>query len=64
VAYAEKHGSEFLHLSQPYEITEGSEMGSGTEIFSLRRDSDLAPEDYLNTFFATGGEHLQETESD
>ena len=29
----------------------------GAEIFSLMRDSDLDPEDYLDTFFDTGEEH-------
>jgi hypothetical protein len=58
--YAEANGSEYLHFSQAYAITEGSEIGSGTEVFSLLRDSDLAPDEYLSTFFSTGGEHTQE----
>ena len=62
--YAEEHGFEYLHLSQAYAITEGSAIGSGTEVFSLLRDSDLAPDDYLNTFFSTGREHIQESSGD
>jgi hypothetical protein len=57
--YAEEIGSEYLHLSQAYAITEGSEIGSGTEVFSLLRDSELAPDDYLDSFFETGREHIQ-----
>ena len=59
--YAEEHGCEYLRLSQAYEITEGSGIGNGTEVFSLLRDSDLAPDDYLDSFFSTGREHIQET---
>lgn len=32
------------------------EPADGAEIFSLMRDSDLAPSDYLKRFFFTGGE--------
>jgi hypothetical protein len=32
------------------------EPADGAEIFSLMRDSDLAPEDYLDSFFDTGTE--------
>jgi hypothetical protein len=62
--FAAEQGSEDLHLSQAYAITEGGEIGSGTESFSLLRDSDLAPDDYRNTFFSTGGEHIQESSGD
>src|ERR1700722_14317717 len=62
--YAAEHGFEYLQLSQAYEITEGSEIGHGTEGFSLLRDSDLAPDDYLDSFFSTGREHIQETTAD
>ena len=33
------------------------EPADGAEIFSMMRDSDLDPEDYLDTFFDTGEEH-------
>jgi hypothetical protein len=57
--YAEENGLEYLRFSQAYAIAAGSEIGSGTEVFSLLRDSDLVPDEYLGTFFSTGGEHLQ-----
>ncbi|HEY5396458.1 MAG TPA: hypothetical protein VIL16_13765 [Trebonia sp.] len=62
--YAAADGLEYLNFSQAYAIDEGTEIGSGTEIFSLLRDSDLTPDDYLNTFFETGGEHVQESSGD
>jgi hypothetical protein len=31
----------------------------GAEVFSLIRDSQLSPDDYLNTFFDTGSERQQ-----
>jgi hypothetical protein len=58
--YAEEHGSEYLNFSQAYAITEGTEIGSGTEVFSLLRDSGLAPDEYLSTFFSTGKERIQD----
>lgn len=32
------------------------ELGDGAEVFSLMRDSDLEPDDYLDRFFDTGTE--------
>lgn len=58
--YAKTNGLERLRLSQAYAIGEEDGIGSGTEVFSLLRDSDLAPEQYISTFFATGGEHTQD----
>jgi hypothetical protein len=62
--YAKENGFADLDLSQAFAISEGSEIGNGTEIFSLLRDSDLAPDEYLDTFFSTGAEHEQETAGD
>ena len=62
--YAVDVGAQYLHLSQAYAIGEASEIGSGTEVFSLLRDSDLAPDDYLDAFFSTGGEHIQGSPDD
>lgn len=62
--YAAENGFEYLRLSQAYAVTEGGKIGSGTEVFSLLRDSDLAPGDYLNSFFSTGREHIQEPTGD
>lgn len=32
-------------------------LGPGSELFSLRRDSDLSADDYLRRFLVTGAEH-------
>ncbi len=50
---------EFLGLSQAYALFEPL-AESGIEVFSLLRESDLEPEDYLDTFFDTGGERQGE----
>lgn len=47
-------GVEYLDLAQSYLIGDRPEHGS--EVFSLVRDSDLSDDDYLDTFFNTGGE--------
>jgi len=47
-------------LAQAYELNGDPEHGA--EIFSLLRDSELEPDDYLSAFFDTGQEH-QGTES-
>jgi hypothetical protein len=44
---------EFLGLSQAYAIFELIQA-NGIEVFSLLRESDLEPEDYLNSFFDSG----------
>ncbi|MGH9093133.1 MAG: hypothetical protein ACRDZR_17410 [Acidimicrobiales bacterium] len=54
-AYAERLGSEYLEIAQAYWIgPERPEQGS--EVFSLMRDSDLEPDDYLDAFYDTGRE--------
>ena len=50
----------YIGLAQAYELDD--EPGNGAEVYSLLRDSELAPEDYLTRFFDTGREH-QSTES-
>lgn len=45
-------------LSLQHAVTVYEEPGDGTEIFALVRDSDLAPEEYLNRFFDSGSERL------
>ncbi len=54
VSYATGVGAEYLGLAQAYAMYD--EPVHGSEIFSLMRDSDLAPDSYLNTFFDTGDE--------
>ena len=62
--YAADGGPGLLHLSKAYAIAEGIDIESGAEVFSLLRDSDLEPDDYLSAFFATGREHMQESPGD
>src|SRR5437868_7614459 len=54
--YGEAGPCDYLNLAQACHLGEEA-IQSGAEIFSLLRDSDLAPKDYLNTFFDTGTEH-------
>jgi hypothetical protein len=53
--YGAMVGSESLGLSQAFEIAE-DQVREGTEVFSLIRESELSPSDYLDTFFDTGTE--------
>ncbi|MBI3828815.1 MAG: DUF4288 domain-containing protein [Planctomycetes bacterium] len=48
-------GVAFLGFVDAYELVD-SKIGSGTEIFSLMRESNLAPKKYLDRFFDTGKE--------
>ncbi|HTU74021.1 MAG TPA: hypothetical protein VMG38_10940 [Trebonia sp.] len=59
--YADGENIEFLGFSQAYALSAESGIGAGTEVFSLLRDSDLPPRDYLDGFFGTGTEHQGET---
>jgi hypothetical protein len=52
---------EFLGYSQAYALFE-SVPANGIEVFSLLRDSDLEPDKYIDTYFATGTEHEGEYE--
>jgi hypothetical protein len=49
-----------LGLVQAYGLSELP--GQGAEVFSLIRDSALAPDDYLDQFFDTGAERQQDVE--
>lgn len=60
VSYADANGVEHIEFSQAYALADDSDIGDGAEIFSLIRDSELSPEDYIDTFFATGGEHSRD----
>jgi hypothetical protein len=53
--YAED-GEEYLRFCQAYEMSESID-GSGIEVFSLLRESDLDPMEYIDMFFCTGEEH-------
>lgn len=50
--------SVFLGYSLAYALYDAV-PASGVEIFSLLRESDLEPEDYLDAFFDTGTERTQ-----
>jgi hypothetical protein len=54
--YAENTGMTYLGFAQAYASGE-TEIESGTEVFSLLRDSSLPPKEYLDRYFDTGGEH-------
>ena len=54
--YAENTGVTYLGLAQGYATGEG-ELGSGSEVFSLLRESALPAEEYLDRHFDTSGEH-------
>ena len=55
VDYATTLDAKYLGFAQAYKI-EGSPM-QGSEVFSLIRQSELAPEQYLSAFFDTGREN-------
>ncbi len=54
-AYASEH-STYLGVCQSYGLVEPL-AGSGVEVFSLLRESDLEPSEYIDKFFETGDEH-------
>lgn len=56
-AYA-TNGENWLESSQAFELDE-SVNANGVEVFSLLRESDLEPDDYVRTFFVTGKERTQ-----
>ena len=49
-------GEEYLDYCQAYALFESIE-NSGVEVFSLLRESDLEPKQYVDAFFDTGEEH-------
>ena len=66
IALAEAEATEYagmlgrtrhLGLAQAYVLAD--EPGQGAEVFSLIRDSELAPGEYLDAFFDTGTEYQQ-----
>jgi hypothetical protein len=62
VRYAEANDLEYLEFVQAFAMTPGEIPGNGAELFSMLRDSDLSPDDYLTAFFDTGQEHGADTE--
>jgi hypothetical protein len=60
--YAGEIGAQFLGFAQAYVMPD--EPGHGAEVFSLLRDSDLDPDEYLDTFFDTGAEREASLDED
>lgn len=61
--YAENLEAEYLGLAQAFHLF-GSDLDSGVEVFSLVRQSDLDPDEYLSAFFDTGTEFQRSVEGD
>lgn len=58
-------GEEFLRLSQGFWMFEDLVLPrQGIEVFSLLRESDLEPREYLDAFFDTGLERQAEYEGE
>lgn len=55
--YAESVECTYVGLAQCYALAD--EPGHGAEVFSLMRDSDLSPDDYVDRFFEIGTEYQQ-----
>jgi hypothetical protein len=58
MAYA-SDGEEFLGFSQAYALVEPIVAAEGSEVFSLLRESNLEPKEYIDVFFCTGLEREQ-----
>lgn len=54
-SYASESGDEYLKYCQAYALVDEI-AAAGVEVFSLLRDSDLEPAQYLDAFFDTGAE--------
>lgn len=54
--YAAGLDAEYLQYCQAYAMFDEI-AASGVEVFSLLRESDLEPKQYLDTLFDTGSEH-------
>jgi hypothetical protein len=47
----------YLSLAQAYRMSEWDDPGEGIEVFSMLRESNKKPKDYLTRFFDTGNEN-------
>jgi hypothetical protein len=52
-------GNEYLGSAQAFHLSE-ADLQPGAEVFSLIRQSELEPDEYVNTFFDTGTDFQQE----
>lgn len=60
--YASQLGGTYVELAQAFNLAASETVGDGAEVFSLLRDSPLAPEEYVAQFFETGDEQEGEAE--
>jgi hypothetical protein len=61
--YAEELDARYVGLAQAFHLfVEDRPLGDGDEVFSLIRESELAPDDYISRFFDTGKERQREAE--
>jgi hypothetical protein len=60
VGYAADVDCRYVGLAQVFRLGVRNSIEDGDEVFSLIRDSDLAPEDYLSRFFDTGTERQRD----
>jgi hypothetical protein len=58
--YAEAIDAEYIGLAQAYRLPDAP--GHGAEVFSLCRDSELPPDEYVDRFFDTGAERQRNVE--
>lgn len=58
VRYAAKYGSEYLEFAQSYLIYETP--SEDVEVFSLFRRSEMDPSSYIDSFFSSGAELLND----
>ncbi len=56
--YAEDTDSEYIELAQAFHISP-NRLTSGTEVFSLMRESNYYPKKYLDTYFDNGNERQE-----
>lgn len=57
-SYAEDNGMEYLGYVNVFLISDEA-IRDKTEVYSLMRESELGPSEYLDTFFDTGKERTQ-----
>jgi len=57
-AYTAGGSAEYVGLAQSFSLFDSP--ASGGEVFSLIRDSELAPDDYIDRFFDTGRERQKD----
>ena len=53
-----EHPVEYIHYCMAYS-TQEEQFASGLETFSLMRDSDLNPDEYIDSFYDTGSERTR-----